>query len=335
VRREDALVDRLGEAEIIRVDDEIARRFVVRGSHGSQVSSRCIGPEEYEELCQRLGRVVEDATPAKAVVAVVSKGDPRLVEFAERGGRHFPADAEGRYAGYYPRTSEEAIALLEATRAEGAEFLCLPKTAFWWLEHYAGLAAWLGVHCRVVAEDRNACIIYDLLASPAEAAAPNSAAGPNRQLRALLDAILPDGALVFAIGIDGEGLDSPRRTVAALGRGNSRGLERRLEAAADRAAFVLVSKRDHDPPSEPNLEGLLASATRPIASRPGLCDLYEAKPPASANRLLRSSPSEAQLPRSPSYLDSGAADKLTRRLERLGLAGDDGPSPATGREVHE
>lgn len=277
---------------------------------------------------------MEDATPAEAVVAVVSKGDPRLLEFAERSGRHFPADAEGRYAGYHPRTSEEAIERLEATRAEGTEFLCLPTTASWWLEHYAGLAAWLGVHCRVVADLRDTCIVYDLLGSPAAAAGPNSAAGPERQLRALLDAILPEEALLFTIGGEGEALDSPERTVAPLGRGNPHALERRLQAAAGRAAFVLVFKRRLDPPPLPELERLLASSARLVASREGLCDLYEV-PPAAANRSLRSSPGEAQLPRSSPYLDSSDADKLSKRLERLGLAGDDAPSPAPGREVRE
>ena len=277
---------------------------------------------------------MEDATPAEAVVAVVSKGDPRLVELAERSGRHFPADAEGRYAGYYPRTSEEAIAQLEAIRAAGTEFLCLPKTAFWWLEHYAALATWLGVHCRVVAEERDTCIVYDLMRSPAEAAAAAADATPNRQLRALLDAILPEEALVFTVGVDGAGLATSGRTVSPLGRGNPRGLERRLEAASGRGAFVLVSKRRSDPPPEPELERLLATTTRLIASREGLCDLYEAAA-AEAHGDLRFSRREAQPSRPDSYLDSGKADELTKRLERLGLGGDDAPATAAGRKARE
>jgi hypothetical protein len=277
-----------------------------------------------------LGKVVEDATPAEAAVAVVSKGDPRLVEFPGRSGRHFPADNEGRYAGYHPRTSEEAIALVEAVRASGTEFLCLPQTSFWWLEHYAALATWLRVHCRVVAEQPDTCIVYDLLRSPAEAAAGETDASPNRQLRALLDAILPEQALVFTIGIDGAGLATAGRTVAPLGRGNPRGLERRLEAASSRGAFVLVSTRPSDPPPAPELERLLAASTRLIASRDGLCDLYEAAS-AEANGDLRFSRGDAQPPKSDSYLDSGAADKLTTRLERLGLGGDDAPATAGRR----
>jgi hypothetical protein len=283
-----------------------------------------------------LGKVVENATPAEAVVAVVSKGDPRLVEFAERSGRHFPADPDGRYAGYYPRTAEEAITQLEAARAEGAEYLCLPATALWWLEHYAGLAAWLGVHCRVLADQRDTCILYDLLRSPAELAAAEHGDAANGQLRSLLEAILPEEALLFAIGGESAGLASAGRTVAPLGRGNPHGLERRLEAASARGAFVLVSKRQGDPPPEPGLERVLASAAKLVASREGLCDLYEV-PPTQESRSLRTSGGEAQLPKSSTYLDSEGADELSRRLERLGLGGDDAPSPASasGRTVGE
>jgi hypothetical protein len=281
-----------------------------------------------------LGKVVEDTTPAEAVVAVVSKGDPRLVELAGRSGRHFPADSEGRYVGYHPRTSEDAIAQLEAVRAGGAEFLCLPKTAFWWLEHYAALATWLGVHCRVVAEDRDTCIVYDLLRSPAETAAAEAGETRNRQLRVLLDAILPEEALVFAIGTDGGGLATSGRTVAPLGGGNPRGLRRRLEAASGHGAFVLVAKRRPDPPLEPELERLLAATTRLIASREGLCDLYEVSS-AEAHGDLRFSRGAARPSRPNSYLDSGEADELTKRLERLGLAGDDAPATAAGRRARD
>ena len=270
---------------------------------------------------------MENATPSEAVVAVISKGDPRLVEFAERSGRHFPADTEGRYAGYHPRTSEEAIAQLEAVRGEGVEFLCLPATALWWLEHYAGLAAWLGVHCRVVADQRDTCVVYDLLRSPAEAAAATPGSAPNGQLRALLDAILPEEALVLAIGTDGAGLATAERNVAPLGRGNPRGLERRLDAASIQGAFVLVSKRPSDPPPEPELERILVSAARQIASRPGLCDLYEV-PPTRGGPTSRPLPENAAPAKPLAYLDSEKPDKLSNRLERLGLGGDDAPATA-------
>lgn len=279
-----------------------------------------------------MGTVVQDATPAEAVVAVVSKGDPRLVELDDRTGLHFPADAEGRYAGYYPRTVEEAIAQLEAARNAGAEFLCLPATAFWWLDHYGGLAAWLGVHCKVVAEDRETCIVYDLLSSPQEARTDGGA--PDAQLRALVEAILPEDAFLFTLGVDGAAVAAGGRTVSSLGRGNPAGLQRRLQRA-EGPTFVLVGRRASDPPPDPALDKVFSSATRLLASRPGLCDLYEVKSPASGVRLSPSSREEDELPRSGSSLDSVGADKLTKRLERLGLAGHDGASPGSRNEAQD
>ncbi|HXR61353.1 MAG TPA: hypothetical protein VN732_08510 [Solirubrobacterales bacterium] len=279
-----------------------------------------------------MGTVVQDATPPEAVVAVVSKGDPRLVELEERTGLHFPADAEGRYAGYYPRTGEEAIAQLEAARNAGAEYLCLPATAFWWLEHYAGLAAWLGVHCRVAAEDRQTCIVYDLLRSPQETAADGSA--PDRQLRALVAAILPADAVLFTVGIEAEALAGGGRTVSSLGRGNPLGLQRRLQRAGG-PCFVLVGRRQSDPAPDPGLDSLFRAGARLLASRPGLCDLYALESPANAGRLSQSSREEDQLPRSGSSLDGEGADKLTKRLERLGLAGHDGDSPGARNEARD
>jgi hypothetical protein len=279
-----------------------------------------------------LGTVVHDATPPEAVVAVVSKGDPRLVEIEERTGLHFPADAEGRYAGYYPRTAEEAIAQVEAARNAGAEFLCLPATAFWWLEHYGGLRAWLGVHCSVVAEDRQTCIVYDLLRSPQEAPADGSES--DRQLRALVEAILPEDAVLLTLGVEGEALAATGRTIASLGRGNALGLERRLQRT-DRPSFVLVGRRDSDPPPDPALDRVFSSSARLIAARDGLCDLYEVEPPANASKLLQPSRNEGEPSKPSQVLDGEGADKLTRRLERLGLAGHDGAPPGSRNEVRD
>lgn len=275
---------------------------------------------------------MQGATPPEAVVAVVSKGDPRLIELADRTGLHFPADAEGRYAGYYPRTAEEAIAQLEAARNGGAEFLCLPATAFWWLEHYGGLAAWLGVHCRVVAEERQTCIVYDLLSAPEEAPADGAAA--DRQLGALIEAILPPDAVLFTLGLDSEALPAGGRSVSSLGRGNALGLQRRLQRV-DGPSFILVGRRDSDPAPDPALDRVFSASARLVAARPGLCDLYEVKSPASAARLSQSSREEDELPRSEPSLDGVGADKLTKRLERLGLAGHDGGSPGSQNEERD
>lgn len=293
---------------------------------------RYIGPEEYEELCRAVGTAVAEATPPQSVVAVVSKGDPKLTELEGRSGLHFPSDAEGRYAGFHPRTSEEAIAQVDAARAAGAEYLCIPQTAFWWLEHYQGFANWLNAHCRSVGDRPEACLIYELLSSPAQAASQPGAGG---QVRSLLDALLPEKALLFTIGFSSEGVAAPGRTVTALSRSRAFGLRRRLADAPGQPAFVLVSRREGEAPMEPALERSLYAIARPVARREHLCDLLQVKSLDSGSKISRSPREGDSSSGPPSSLDGEAADKLSKRLERLGLPGDNGVSshrPARERE---
>lgn len=279
-----------------------------------------------------MGRVVTEATPPQSVVAVVSKGDPKLVELEARSGLHFPSDADGRYAGFHPRTSEEAIAQVDTARAAGAEYLCIPQTAFWWLEHYQGFANWLGTHCRPVGDSPEICLIYELPGSPAKAPSPPGAEG---QVRALLDSLLPEEALLFTIGFPGASLAAPGRTVTALSRSRAFGLRRRLADAPEQPAFVLVSRRADEAPMEPALERSLYSITSLIAHREHLCDLLQVKSVDNRSRITPSPWVGDGSSEPSSSLDGAAAEKLSKRLERLGLPGDDGVSehrPAKGRE---
>ena len=61
-----------------------------------------------------------------------------------------------------PLDSDDAINRLEAIRARGAQYLLLPVTAFWWLDHYQKFREHLESHCQVVVRDENTCIIFDL-----------------------------------------------------------------------------------------------------------------------------------------------------------------------------
>ncbi|HKF82949.1 MAG TPA: hypothetical protein VKB23_08325 [Solirubrobacterales bacterium] len=279
---------------------------------------RRIGPEEYEELCRHVGAVLRDATPEAAVVAVVSKGDPRLVEIEGREGRHFPSDAEGKYAGYYPRTSEEAISMIEAARRAGVEYLCLPASALWWLDHYQALAAWLGARCRVVAEDPETCVVYDLVRVPSDAPGEERF-GAAAQAAALLDSLIPPGATVYAVGFAAEELASPERTVTAIEGPAVIGLRRRLEAAAGPTFLLLAAD---GPAADTELEPALAGWTRKIAQRKNLCDIFEVTRRPDRSRLARSPGNGDAAGGSTSQALGGeAADKLTNRLERLGFSG--------------
>src|SRR6266542_3663969 len=83
-------------------------------------------PEAYAELVDRFTRRVRRAVPPGATVAVVSKGDQKLLNIEGRQAWHFPQRADGVYAGYYPPDDASAIDHLETIRKKGADFLALP-----------------------------------------------------------------------------------------------------------------------------------------------------------------------------------------------------------------
>jgi hypothetical protein len=114
------------------------------------------------EVSARLVELIEANVPAHATVAVVSKGDDCLAELGERVARHFPADETGAWAGFHPRDSEHAIALLAREQTGGADHFALPDTGAWWLEYYDGLARHLESRHRLVAQEPGAGRIWAL-----------------------------------------------------------------------------------------------------------------------------------------------------------------------------
>jgi GT2 family glycosyltransferase len=118
--------------------------------------------EAYERLVSDLSRTITSAVPAGSTVAVVTKGDDRLLELDGVTGWHFPRDPTGVYAGHYPHNSQEAVEQLEVTRRNGAEYLVFPRTSLWWLDYYEGLRNHLQRRYRTVFDDRTSCVIFQL-----------------------------------------------------------------------------------------------------------------------------------------------------------------------------
>ena len=116
----------------------------------------------YHQVIRRIRRIVGQLTPHGAGILVVSKGHNGLVKFAGRKGLHFPQDRAGVYAGFYPSNSLSAVAHLETLRSKGADFLIFPATALWWLEKYADFRRHLDRRYRLVADEKDACVIYSL-----------------------------------------------------------------------------------------------------------------------------------------------------------------------------
>lgn len=94
----------------------------------------------YRHLVEQVRDAVREVVPDGASVLVVSRGDRELLRLDGRDAGHFPQAEDGRYLGHHPRDSEDAVAMLEALRRQGAEYLVVPATAAWWLEHYDGFA---------------------------------------------------------------------------------------------------------------------------------------------------------------------------------------------------
>src|SRR5262249_17354647 len=146
--------------------------------------------------------------PPGATVLVVSRGDDALLDLDGPRGQHFPQNDQGVYAGHHPTDSEAAVSHLEALRGKGAEYLLFPQTAFWWLDHYAGLRDHLDrYHDRVLADQD--CIIARLTQKDA-AITPVKPMAPEEieRLRPVLGELPP---------ITGSNGDHPGERVLALG----------------------------------------------------------------------------------------------------------------------
>ena len=143
--------------------EQRGRRFADRRTvpDGALANGR-VSPEAYVELIGQIRDVVRSALPEAATVLVASKGDDELLQLAGREGRHFPSDADGAYLGFHPPDDEWAVGHLERKRGAGADFLLLPATSHWWLDHYAGLADHLNRRYTAIVEDRDRCTIFDL-----------------------------------------------------------------------------------------------------------------------------------------------------------------------------
>lgn len=158
-------------------------------------------------------------TEPGSIVLVVSRGDDRLVEPPDRVGWHFPRATDGRWAGYHPADSETAIAHLQGLHDQGARYLALPSTAYWWLHHYAELTEYLEAHAKRVHADEYV-IVFDLGVPPGDESGPDAGFDPGvpRTNRSAPDAGPRHGReRVLVLGTyDGANAGPPRAAVEAL-----------------------------------------------------------------------------------------------------------------------
>jgi GT2 family glycosyltransferase len=160
-------------AEANRLEEEVRmlqQRLENAGKEGFTASTR-LG---YRRMVERVRATVARSVPSGSAVLVVSRGDRDLVDLDGLDGRHFPQDPGGRYLGHHPLDSADAVSHLETLREDGAEYLVLPATAYWWLEHYAGFASHL--ESRYPRTDADVCSIFrlDVVEPPGETEAVES-----------------------------------------------------------------------------------------------------------------------------------------------------------------
>jgi len=142
----------------------IANRCLVSDGRINHANgSKSLNPVRYQQLVTHIQDSVRISIPPDATVIVVSKGDEDLLKLDGRQGWHFPRTEDGRYAGYYPADSVQAIAHLERLRILGGEFLLFPKTALWWLDHYVEFRQYLESHYRIIAQEQDTCLIFELV----------------------------------------------------------------------------------------------------------------------------------------------------------------------------
>jgi hypothetical protein len=68
----------------------------------------------------------------------------------------------GSYAGRDPANSDEALRLLESTKARGAQYLLIPAKSFWWLDDHQEFRDHVEARYPVIMQDESTCIIFHL-----------------------------------------------------------------------------------------------------------------------------------------------------------------------------
>ena len=218
-------------------------------------------------------------------MVVVSHGDDALLRLGGRAAVHFPQNDVGAYAGYHPSDSFAAITQLEDLRAKGATHIVFPQTMFWWLGHYEELREHLVSRYPVVTTQPDSCVIFRLDANPAWVGEHvGSRVGRGGQLESVIDALLPDEALVAFAGSSPPGGDAAVRGWAVFARTSDPASDvsdadlcrevNRLQSEG--ISFLVVDPDAFDwLDDHPQLQHHLAMYHRLVTRQEHVCEIYE------------------------------------------------------------
>jgi glycosyltransferase involved in cell wall biosynthesis len=198
------------ESLLAALDDFVARPPKPFPSDDAQNSVTA-----YEQMRERTVAAIGHAVPPGSAVAVINKGDEAFLRIDGRQGEHFPQLPDGRYAGSYPADGRAAVESVERLRSRGVDFLAIPRTSSWWVDHYKDLAVHLARASEIVFHSDD-CTIYSLTrgATHHTPAAASTATGsrvrkkrfsPPSSIEELRPSIVDVGAR-----LDGANLPRPR-----------------------------------------------------------------------------------------------------------------------------
>lgn len=174
--------------QLLRRDEEIVVSLATTQPRTTQAAATADPPAyphahdskylRYRQMLQKIRDLVRECVPQGGNVLAISRGDDDLLRLEPCRGSHFPQGQGGVYAGYHPASSEAAIAHLNDLQKSGAQFLLIPETSLWWLDHYREFRDYLNRNFRRVIDRPDACVLFELGRSlqPAQAAdTPSSA----------------------------------------------------------------------------------------------------------------------------------------------------------------
>jgi hypothetical protein len=114
--------------------------------------------QQHRQIRQLVGSVL----PQNARVIVAIDGDDDLLDLDGRPTRPLLERGTGIAAVAYPGSSAELIGRLEMLYEQGARYVVIPSTVFWWLEHYPAFADYLERRQRTILRQQHICAIFEL-----------------------------------------------------------------------------------------------------------------------------------------------------------------------------
>ena len=166
---EDVFIHHFGEASFSRLYADGARSQIFEANRqrfedkwGVEWQPHSRRPSRsYENVVEEVRDIAAELLGRGAVVAVISKGDDRLVEMQPRTARHFPCAPDGSFLWYHPAGDQQAIDALAKDEAVGLTHLIIPEPAFWWLDHYTGFKRYLDGHYHQVPTSSANVLVFE------------------------------------------------------------------------------------------------------------------------------------------------------------------------------